>query len=457
MTTQTTLDVTQIIEKQKLRGFVVRLIALSLFITMFDGFDMQVIAYAAAYLTHDFHLSRVEMGNLFSIGMFGTMLGGFLFGYLGDRFGRRPAILTAATSFGILTFAFAFCNSYTALMVVRFVNGVAIGGLLPLCWALNIEYVSSKYRATVVTIVMLGYTVGSSLGAPITIWLAPKYGWEAVYMFGGVGTLFATALLFLFLPESARFLAGKGQRPDLIAKYLRRLAPDENIPDNAVFIVSDEGTTKPDRFRVSKLFEGDLRWITTLLWIAYIAGSSAVFFKSTWTPLVLEIMGYSRTQAAVFSSLSALGSAAGGLMLMRFTDKKGPISIAIMGAMSIPLLLYVGLANVGMWTFLIINFMVNIVMGGAHYGMHSIAGIFYPSVYRANGAGWATSIAKFGSIAGPVIGGFILASSFPVRHIFALLAISPAILAISLFTMSRIRARHTRRADIAAAPAIEPA
>lgn len=450
MTSQPTIDVTQIIEKQKLGGFVVRLILLSLLITLFDGFDMQVIAYAAAYITQDFQLDRVEMGNLFSSGVFGTMIGGFLFGYIGDRIGRRPAVLVAAGSFGLLTCAFAFCETYTALLVVRFVNGIAIGGLLPLCWALNIEYVSSRYRATVVTIVMLGYTIGSSMGGPITVWLAPRYGWEAVYLFGGIGTLISVALLYLWLPESARFLASKGLKPNLIARYMRSIEPRIEIPEDARFIVSDEGR-QPERFRVGKLFEGDLRFITPLLWIAYIAGSAAIYFKSSWTPLVLEILGYTRTQAAMFSSISALGTAAGGLLLMRFTDNKGPISIAIMALVSVPLLLWAGLLDVGAWTFLVLNFLVNIVMGGAHYGMHSIAGVFYPSAYRANGAGWATSIAKIGSVAGPMIGGLILATAFPVKHIFALLAISPAVLAIALIAMSRIRAR--RRA-ISATPSL---
>jgi AAHS family 4-hydroxybenzoate transporter-like MFS transporter len=77
--------------------------------------------------------------------------------------------------------------------------------------------------------------------------------------------------------------------------------------------------------------------------------------------------------------------------------------------------------------------------------MHSISGIFYPSVWRANGAGWATSIAKIGSIAGPLIGGYILATNFPVRHIFALLAVSPAVLAISLLLLEWQRRRGGRR------------
>ena len=193
------------------------------------------------------------------------------------------------------------------------------------------------------------------------------------------------------------------------------------------------------------LFAGDLRWITPLLWIAYIASSMAIFFKANWSPLVLELLGYTRAQAATFTSVSAIGSALGGFVLMRFTDTKGPISIAVMAVFAVPLLLYSGLGSLGFWGFLIVSFFVNIVMGGVHVGMHSISGIFYPSAYRANGAGWATSIAKIGSVAGPMVGGFILATAFPVRHIYALLAVSPAVVAVTILAMSLVHRRNARR------------
>jgi AAHS family 4-hydroxybenzoate transporter-like MFS transporter len=150
-----TIDVSELIERQKMRWFTIRLITVSWIITFFDGFDMNVISYVAPYLISDFEMSRVSMGSLFSVGMLGTMVGGFLFGYLGDRFGRRPAILLASFGFGILTLAFGLARSFEELMLLRFVNGIMIGGLLPVCWALNIEYVPKYYRATVVTVVML--------------------------------------------------------------------------------------------------------------------------------------------------------------------------------------------------------------------------------------------------------------------------------------------------------------
>src|SRR5688572_8000467 len=101
------IDLGAIIEGQSRNGFVIKLILLSIAITFFDGFDMHVIAYTATYLTDDFGLSRVDMGNLFAAGVVGTMVGGFFFGYLGDRIGRRPAIVGAAAGFGVLTLAFS--------------------------------------------------------------------------------------------------------------------------------------------------------------------------------------------------------------------------------------------------------------------------------------------------------------------------------------------------------------
>jgi AAHS family 4-hydroxybenzoate transporter-like MFS transporter len=445
MAEQPIVDVAAVIEQQQRGPFITRLVLVSWLITFCDGFDMNVISYVARYLTADFHLSRVALGNLFSIGIFGTMIGGFFFGWLGDRIGRRPAILIAATGFALLTFAFGFSRTYEQLMAIRFLNGIAIGGLLPICWALNVEYVPKRFRATVVTLVMLGYTIGGAVGAPITIWLAPRYGWGSIYFVAGIATLLTAALLALTLPESARFLASKGRRPDLIARYLNKLSPDARIPADARFIVGDEARPAGSKTGIAALFERDLAWITPLLWLAYIASSMAIFFKANWTPLVLEILGYSASQAATFTSVSAIGSALGGLLLMRFTDTRGPISIAAMALLGVPIMLYLGLGGLGFWGFLIISFFANIIIGGVHVGMHSISGIFYPSAYRANGTGWATSIAKIGSVAGPMIGGMILATSFPVRYIYALLGISPFVVAIALFLMSRIHARAAGR------------
>jgi AAHS family 4-hydroxybenzoate transporter-like MFS transporter len=140
-------DLSDIVENQKLTWFVTSLVLISWIVTFFDGFDMNVIAFVAPELSAALHLDRLMMGKVFSVGLLGTMIGGFLFGYIGDRIGRRPSIIFATAAFSVLTLGLAQSGNYATLLMLRLLDGIAIGGLLPLCWALNIEYVPRRYRS----------------------------------------------------------------------------------------------------------------------------------------------------------------------------------------------------------------------------------------------------------------------------------------------------------------------
>ncbi len=438
------LDVARLIDGRKLGPFNYRLIALSWLITVFDGFDMMMISFTAPWMRDELSLDRIQLGHIFSTGITGMMVGGFAFAYIADRLGRRRTIVAAAFAFGILTMATAFARSYEALLVLRFLDGFAIGGMLPIAWALNIEYVPSKMRSTVVTIIMMGYSLGSSIAGPVTVLLAPRFGWEGVFVFGGIGTLLCAVLLLRSLPESVRFLTSKQMRPDLIAKTLNDLDPTIGATEHDRFVLQDE-RVDTGNFHVSKLFEGRLAWLTPLLWAGYIASTLAVYFKANWGPLVYEDMAFSRDTAAYVSSLSGVMGAGLGLILMRFTDRFGPFAVAVYPLIATPLLLVVGLLPLSADRFLILSVISTTFIGGAHFGILSIASVFYPSAIRANGGGWATSVAKLGGIGGPVIGAYVLSSGLPIVRSFAILAICPAVLAVSAITIGVIVKR--RRAD----------
>jgi MFS transporter, AAHS family, 4-hydroxybenzoate transporter len=448
---RTVIDVSAAVERQKLGRFLVALVVISWIVTFFDGFDSQAIAFAAPYLTTQYHLDRIMMGNIFSMGLVGTLIGGFGFGYLGDRIGRRPAIILATAAFGLLTLAFVLADGYASLLALRLIDGIALGGLLPLSWALNIEYAPKRYRSTIVTVIMIGYSVGIAVGGPAANWLIPQYGWQSLFAVGGVLSLVAAFALVLVLPESARFLASKGREPQRVADLLRRLT-GEAIPADAQFVVADEAGQAKD-FKPGLLFRDQLRFITPLLWLAYIASSMAVFFLATWTPLVFEALNFTRSQAALAGSINAAAGAVGGLLLMRFTDNMGAIAITAMPLIAIPLLLVAALVDVGHGGFLALFALIALFLIGGHFGLHSIAGIFYPSAYRGNGAGWATSVAKIGSIAGPFAAGLILSTSLPVRYIFAVLAICPAVFVVCIFIVGRIHSSILRRETQALAAA----
>ena len=448
------VDVAALLDDRRLTPFNYRLIVLSWLITVFDGFDMQMVSFTAPYMRDEFGLSTMMLGNVFAAGTAGMVIGGFFFSYLGDRIGRRPTIIICAFSFGILTLATALAQSYAQLVALRLLDGLAIGGMLPLAWALNIEFVPARMRSTIVTIIMVGYSMGSMSAGPLTNLIAPTHGWAGVYVVGGLGTLVcATGLLFA-LPESVRFLVSRNRRPELVARTLKRLDPAVDVRADDTFVLGNEAKASAGGFRASDLFRGDLRIITPLLWIGYGVSSLAIYFSSSWGPMVLEALSIPRTTAAWVSSLSSLLGAIAGLLLMRFTDRKGPHAVAFYPALAVPVLLLLGLGFVPPSLFVPFVVMGALLVGGEHQGIISITGVFYPSAIRATGAGWASSIGKIGGVAGPILGAVVLSSGMPVLRSYALLAICPAILGLCAFGIAMTVRRRSGEEALATPVAV---
>lgn len=444
MPDESTVDVSEIIERQKFGGFLLGLVAVSWIITFFDGFDTNLISFAAPYFASGYHLSKVQLGNIFAMGLLGTLIGGFILGYVGDRIGRRPSVILATAGFGLLTLCFTLASGYWSLFSLRLITGIPLGGMLPLAWALNMEYVPKRYRATVVTVIMMGFSVGTGFGGPIAVWLIPKLGWKAVFALGGLAAIVCAGILFLTLPESIRFLASKGRAPGSIGGILNRIAPGEQLPAQANYVVADEPSFQKD-FKPSLLFLGELKKITPLIWLGYIASSFAVYFLVNWTPLVFEALKFSRGQAATAASLVSLMGAVGGLALMRFTDRRGAMAVTVMPLATMVLLVLASFVDFPQRAFLALIACIGFFLVGGQFGVISICALFYPSAYRANGAGWASSVAKIGSVMGPLVGGWVLSTSLPVRNIFAVLAVCPAVMAVCIYAVGRMHSRMLGR------------
>jgi MFS transporter, AAHS family, 4-hydroxybenzoate transporter len=433
-----TVDVAQIIESQNPRRILVRLVLVSWLVTFFDGFDMNAIAFAAPYLAKAYSFDKSALANVFSAGGAGTLFGGFLFGALGDRIGRRRAIIASTAAFGVLTLLLALSDRYWELLLVRFVDGVALGGALPLTWALSVEYVPVRYRATAVTLIMLGYGIGVSAAGPISLALLPRFGWPSIFVFGGIAALLSAAVLAVFLPESLRYLAARGEVSARLVRIVRWLDPTRIDPEGVRYTLAGIQTPKRQAWGPAVLFTGQVRWITPLLWLAYISSSVTAFFFTTWGPIVFEAMGLSRTTAAWAMSMNSLAGALGGIALMRFTDRIGAVSVALMPAVAVPFLLAIGFAPLPAVAFLTMMGVLYVFLGGSHYGIISIAGTFYPTPQRALGTGWVSGIGKLGSIIAPWLGGLVLSSGIPARQTFALLAVCPAIFALCGFAIGAL-------------------
>jgi MFS transporter, AAHS family, 4-hydroxybenzoate transporter len=113
---------------------------------------------------------------------------------------------------------------------------------------------------------------------------------------------------------------------------------------------------------------------------------------------------------------------------MRFTDRYGPITVLVFPLMAVPLLLCGGLVSLGTLSFIVVCVLAQSLIGGAHFSVLSITGLFYPTTLRASGAALAASVGKSASVLGPLVGVGILTSALPTVRLYAVLAIFPFVL-----------------------------
>jgi len=442
-----TVDLATLLDGRKLTPFNYTLIVLSWLVTLFDGLDMMMMAFTAPYMQDELQLTDVQIGNAFSAGTLGMVVGGLIFTYVGDRIGRRPTIIMCTFAFGVLTFLTGFATNYPALLALRFLDGLAIGGALPLAWALNVEFVPPKVRATVIAFIMMGFSIGSSGAGPLTNFIAPTYGWEGVYFAGGIGSIVCAIAIAIFLPESPRFLVSKGIKPELVVSTLKRLDPNIDVQKGDTFVLGDEAKQQRN-FRLSDLFVGNLRLLTPIIWIGYGASALGIFFKSAFGPIVLERMDVARETAANVSAIGGLLGAIAGVVIMRASARYGLKFAATCTLLIVPLAVGIGMEWIPRSWLLPTIVMQSMLVGGCHAAIISQLALYYPSAIRASAGGWASAVGKIGGVVGPLIGGALLASGIPAVRTYAIAAICPLILFLSIIVINLLLKRPERPAAV---------
>jgi MFS transporter, AAHS family, 4-hydroxybenzoate transporter len=462
-----TVNISDVIERQRPNRTVMTLLTLSFLIMLCDGYDLQAIAFASPSIIADWGIEKASFGFVFTAGALGVMLGGFLFGYIADRIGRRPAFLFGTLLFGAVTLSTVLASTVTHLAVLRFVAGLGIGGITPIAFALNVEYVPKRFRATVVALVMVGYVIGTSAGGLFAAWLVPQHGWRILFYIGGLAPLALLPLLAAMLPESIKYFLLSGKNPQAISRLVNAIDPLVRATDETRFVLeAAEGQVKIANWKDSTLglFQGQLSRITPILWIAFIASSTTVFFLASWIPILTVGTGRSAAQAAIGLTLFSIGGAFGGIFSSRIIDKLGVAAMA-----PIPLIAAVLVVTIGSVEFSDVDFLTMLcVMGffvfGGHLGLLGIMGLFYPSANRANGVGWALSIGKLGAIVGPGLAAILIANHTSLSSLLMIAAAPLPVVALGSFTlgrlqmaMSRVRVMPLGVGDLAAElPAADP-
>jgi MFS transporter, AAHS family, 4-hydroxybenzoate transporter len=142
------------------------------------------MGYVAPALVDHWNVSKATLGPVFGAALVGVLVGSLMFSIVADTIGRRPVLIGATLFLSVVTLLTARASSVMELLVLRFIGGVAMGGILPNAVALAGEYSPRRVRIPVMMIVGCGFTVGAALGGLIASWVIPGFGWRAIFYLG---------------------------------------------------------------------------------------------------------------------------------------------------------------------------------------------------------------------------------------------------------------------------------
>jgi AAHS family 4-hydroxybenzoate transporter-like MFS transporter len=428
------LDIAKIIDGQRLRGFNYNLLFWSFLICFVDGYDFTAPGYAAPSLVHAWGISGMAtLAPIFSASLFGILVGAPLLGYIGDRFGRRGALILGAVIFGCFTLVAVFATSVLELVVLRFLAGIGIGGVMPIAIVLNSEFAPRRLRATLVCIMFSGLTVGAGIPGMVAAWLVPIYGWQAIFFVGGALPLVVAVGLFFFIPESVKFLTLHPSRRARLEQTLVRLQPGLVIPPNAELVIADE---EQRNFSLRQLFAGRLAILTPLLWTMFIMIGVVLYFVQIWTPILLVQMGVEQAHAALAVTMFQVGGMVGVIAMGISIDRWGSWPLLVAFVLAIPVVMLTGTPNLPEAGLVAALFIAGFLVLGSQNGINVLSAAVYPTSIRGNGVGWGLGIGRIGFILGAQIGS--LRAIFTVSELFYLAAAPVIIGAVAcvMFTLA---------------------
>lgn len=424
-------DIGDLVERGGVGAGQIRLTLLCLIVVCFDGFNAQVMGYAAPALIKAFHVEKAALGPLASAGLFGLMLGALTLGTLGDRIGRRTVILLSVATFGLFSTLTGFATSVGMLTVLRFLTGIGLGGAMPASIALVAEYAPTRWRGTMVTVAVSGFAIGPAIGGFTAPLMMAHGGWPTLFLVGGVIPLLLVPLLAVLLPESTRNLIRRGASQERLAANLRRVLPSGALPAGAVY--ADAGAHQA-KAPVSDIFREGRLLATICLWVAIFMNLVGLNLQTNWLPLMLTEFGYQQGSAVHITAMFHLGGSLGGLVLARILDRfdfSKAVPIVFLGAAVAVAL--IGTVGREQGPLMLAIFCAGLFVVGLQSVLNALSGLLYPPHIRSTGSGWALGIGRLGAATGPILGSALGGLGLAKHELFYIEAIPFVIGAGAIF------------------------
>ncbi len=409
-----------------------RVTLLSGFGWMFDAMDVGLVSFVMVALARDWGLSQGQVGLAISAGLFGMFVGAAASGTLADRYGRRAVLMGTLLVYALATGLTAFVWGYGALLVLRFVTGLGLGGELPVASTLVSEVAPARHRGRMVVLLESFWAYGWILAALIGFLVIPEYGWRVAFLIGALPALYVLVLR-RSLPESPRYLIQKGRHGEA-RKAAARLGVDPG-PER------EESVEEAGGGGLRALWSGAYARRTFMLWVLWFGMVFSYYGIFTWLPQILASSGRGIATSFGFVLLITLAQVPGyfsAAYLVERWGRKGTLVVYLLGCAAAALVFGLrGLAadasgaELVLWGSLVSFF--NLGAWGVVYGYTPE---LYPTASRGAGAGWAAGVGRIGGIAGPyLVGVMIGAPGLGVVAVFSMFALVLVVIAADVWLL----------------------
>ncbi len=427
------IKVAEVIDNAKVGGLQIGLFVLCALCLILDGFDVQVVGYAAPTIFREWQVPGAALGNVLAAGNFGVMVGSLVFTMVADKVGRRPVLLGATVFFSVLTLLTARVNSVGELTWIRFIAGIGLGCIIPNATALIGEYSPARHRVAFMACISVGFTAGAAVAGFVSAWLIPAFGWRSVFYFGGVTPLFIAVLMYFWLPESLQFLVLRRRNLDQVGRWLKRIDPAAPIGPATDFVVNEESKTGVPAKHL--FLEG--RGVTTiLLWVVNFMNIYSLYLLAGWLPTVSNQLGYSAQTGVWVGTTLQVGGTLGTFWLTWVIGRLGfiPVLTTCFLAACVCIAL-IGQPGLALWLLFTVVFLAGVCVVGGQPMINSMAALYYPTSVRSTGIGWGLGIGRAGGIIGPWLVGYFMRSNWSLQDIFLAAAVPALIAALAMFSL----------------------
>ncbi len=393
-------------------------------VTFFEAFDQLLVASAMPLLIKEWGLSTGQVTLAITAGSVGMLLGALVSGWLADRVGRVRMVALGVLLTGLSSLAIAVAPGFLWLVVLRFVQGLGIGGVVPVAATYINEIARSDRRGRFVLIYEMIFPAGLAAATLVAVWVVPNLGWRAMFVIGALPVLIA-AVLPKQVPESPRWLLARGRTEEAEQVIARIEAEVERSTGEPLPLPAGGRAEKSGRGRLRDLFTGRyLRRtaVVSALWfVAYYVNHGI----STWLPsLYTKYFGLDLTTALVYTLLSNVTGLIGTLAVALVIDRIGrrPALAAALGGTMLALgaLALAGVTSGGQ--IAIFASCTTFFVYAINAGLYLYSPELYPTRNRAMGAAFGGLWNRLGVILGPITVGAILGAGGSLTVVFAQLA-----------------------------------